>query len=347
MHLFFRRFFPLITLPLAIACCVPQPEVASPDPVRLQQPDASTTNPASADFDRWVEELAIEARSRGISETTLADALTGLQPIPLAVKAAGKQAEDVFSARRYLERMVSENRIRQGILQIREKEALFERVHDTYGVQPAYLAALWAIESDFGKGKARFPLVGALATQAWQGQRREFFRRELLAALEILDREGMKSADLRGSWAGASGQFQFIPTSYLHYAVDFDGDGHRDIWTDPADALASAANFLKEARWRPDQEWGREIQLPARFDPALAGLKVRKPLAEWRKQGLAEAAGPADRMASLLLPDGPEGPAFLVFDNFRVLMRWNRSSSFALAVGTLADRIEMGVRSEG
>jgi membrane-bound lytic murein transglycosylase B len=345
---------------LLIAACIPTPEVNTKSPAQpAESPQVAalvknassvsdsvpvTTQPTSTNFDRWLEQLATEARAQGISETTLEDALTGLKPIPQAAKAAKTQAEMVFTTSRYLERMVSQDRVRKGALQMREKRALFERISEVYGVQPQYLAALWGVESDFGRDKGRFPIIGALATQAWDGRRQDFFRRELLAALTILDEEQMKSADLRGSWAGASGQFQFIPTTYLHYAVDFNEDGKRDIWHNPEDALASAANFLAKARWKPGQEWGRPIHLPNGFDVTLGGLDTRKPLKEWRRLGIAEAGGPDDLPASLLLPDGPEGPAFLVFDNFQVLRRWNRSSSFALAIGHLADRIKTEIQ---
>jgi membrane-bound lytic murein transglycosylase B len=340
-------FTALLTLTGACAP-VKKPETAAvPPPANAVEPKPETRPEAKAPdkpaadpgFDLWLKELASEARGMGISEVTLVEALTGLQPIPRVVKRASTQAEEVFSAGRYVERMVSENRVVKGRRKLQELAELFEQVSAAYGVQPRYLAALWAIESDFGQGNADFPLVAALATQAWQGRRQAFFRRELLDALWLLDREQLSSADLRGSWAGATGQFQFIPSTCRHYAVDFNGDGHRNIWTDPADALASAANLLARSRWRPGQNWGRRVQLPQGFDVSLAGLKTRKSLAEWRGLGIIEADGPDQQSASLLLPDGPAGPAFLVFDNFRVLMRWNRSSAFALAIGHLADRL--------
>jgi membrane-bound lytic murein transglycosylase B len=327
-----------VTTPETTAAPPPAKAVASTPENRqvVKAPEKPATDP---DFALWLEELAREARESGISEATLTEALTGLQPIPRVVKRAANQAEEVFSASRYVERMVSESRVAKGRRKLQELAELFEQVSASYGVQPRYLAALWAIESDFGRGSGGFPLVPALATQAWQGRRQAFFRRELLNALWLLDKEQIPSAELRGSWAGATGQFQFIPSTYRHYAVDFNGDGHRNIWTDPADALASAANLLARSHWRPGQDWGRRINLPQGFDISLAGLKTRKSLAEWRRLGITGTDGPDERSASLLLPDGPEGQAFLVFDNFRVLMRWNRSSAFALAIGHLADLI--------
>ncbi len=340
-------FLALLTLPGACTRVTNPQRTPVPPPASAAKPTAEVPPAAkvpdkpSSDpgFDPWLEELAREARGMGISEATLAEALTGLQPIPRVVKRAANQAEEVFSAGRYVERMVSESRVANGRRKLQELGNLFEQVSSSYGVQPQYLAALWAIESDFGRGGADFPLIAALATQAWQGRRQAFFRRELLDALWLLDQEQIPSVDLRGSWAGATGQFQFIPSTYRHYAVDFNGDGRRNIWTDPADALASAANLLARSRWRPGQDWGRRVKLPQGFDVSLAGLKIKKNLAEWRGLGIAGAEGPDQQRASLLLPDGPEGPAFLVFDNFRVLMRWNRSSAFALAIGHLADRI--------
>ena len=291
-------------------------------------------------FESWLEELRQEALAQGIRPEVLHEALDGLQPIPVVITPRQKQAEFSLTKLEYVRRLASDARLREGLRQIAQHRELLQKVSETYGVQVQYLVALWAIESDFGKGGRRHSVIGALATQAYQGERQAFFRKQLLAALTILDEEQMLSADLQGSWAGAMGHFQFIPTTYRDYAVDFNGDGHRNIWTDVEDALASAASYLARAGWAKEQDWGWQVALPENFDLSLADSSIKKSVQEWRKKGVAVPLKADDVMASLILPDGPEGQAFLVTGNFRTLMRWNRSSAFALAVGTLADRLK-------
>lgn len=291
-------------------------------------------------FESWLQELRQEALAQGIRPEVLQEALDGLQPIPAVVTPRQKQAEFSLTKVEYVRRLASDQRLEEGLRQIAKHRVLLQKVSETYGVQMEYLVALWAIESDFGKGGRRHAVIGALATQAYQGERQAFFRKQLLAALTILDQEQMRSEDLQGSWAGAMGHFQFIPTTYRDYAVDFNGDGHRNIWTDVEDALASAASYLSRAGWVKDQGWGWPVALPDNFDLTLAESNIKKTLQDWRKLGLAVSGGSDDLMASLILPDGPDGQVFLVTGNFRTLMRWNRSSAFALAVGTLADRLK-------
>jgi membrane-bound lytic murein transglycosylase B len=182
-------------------------------------------------------------------------------------------------------------------------------------------------------------VIEALATLAWEGRRSAFFRRELLDALRVIDEGHIAPAQMTGSWAGAMGQFQFMPSTFRRFAVDYDHNGRKDIWSDPGDAFASAANYLSKAGWRPGMDWGRRVRLPAGFDPEIAGLNSRKSLGQWRRLGVENVQGPEKRQASLLLPEGVSGPAFLVNENFRVLLDWNRSISFALAVGLLADEL--------
>ncbi|MGE4544670.1 MAG: lytic transglycosylase domain-containing protein [Pedobacter sp.] len=322
---------------LLITACAPTPrkveQVLPPIVEKVQ-------NTEQQNFEIWLEELRQEALAQGIRPEVLQEALDGLQPIPAVVTPRQKQAEFSLTKLEYVRRLASDQRLHEGLRQIAQHRVLLQKVSETYGVQPEYLVALWAIESDFGKGGRRHAVIGALATQAYQGERQAFFRKQLLAALTILDQEQMRSEDLRGSWAGAMGHFQFIPTTYRDYAVDFNGDGHRNIWTDVEDAVASAASYLARAGWTKDQKWGWLVVLPEGFDRSLADSKIKKTLRDWRELGIPVSGGADDLNASLILPDGPDGQAFLVTGNFRTLMRWNRSTSFALAVGTLADRLK-------
>lgn len=325
------------TIPPAAKTTADPPPPASPRLIAVEP--AATAPPEDPAFQSWLEELAREARTLGIRDSTLAAALQGLQPLPQVVTHSRQQAEFVLATSEYVRRMVSEHRIREGRRHRDLHANLLQEVEEKFGVPHSVLLALWAIESDFGQGRMRYPIVDALATQAYQGRRQSFFRKELLAALTILDQEHLQREDLRGSWAGATGQVQFLPSSYLAYAVDFNGDGQRDIWNEPADILASAANYLVRAGWKKGLNWGMEVSRPAGFDPSLAGLDQRRSPSEWRQLGIREASGPDDRSLALLLPDGATGPAFLVSDNFRTLLRWNRSIAFALAVSQLAERI--------
>lgn len=325
------------TLLILITACTPTPrkaEQALPPIVEITQ---STDQQK---FENWLDELRQEALAQGIRPEVLQEALNGLHPIPAVVTPRQKQAEFSLTKLEYVRRLASEHRFQEGLRQIAQHRALLKKVSATYGVQTEYLVALWAIESDFGKGARRHAVIGALATQAYQGERQSFFRKQLLAALTILDEEQMRSEDLRGSWAGAMGHFQFIPTTYRDYAVDFNDDGHRNIWTDVEDALASAASYLTRAGWTKDQDWGWMVSLPEGFDRSLSDSNIKKSLQNWREMGLSIPGGKDNLIASLILPDGPDGQAFLVTGNFRTLMRWNRSTSFALAVGTLADRFK-------
>jgi membrane-bound lytic murein transglycosylase B len=294
---------------------------------------------AQDDFSAWLKKLRQEAAKTGISKATLQRTLTGLEPIPRVIELDRRQPEFTLSFSEYLERVVPDSRVQTGQRLLRENSALLTAISDRYGVPPAVIVALWGIESDYGRLTGGYSAVAALATLAFDGRRPAFFRTELLELLRLVDRGRIQVEPLTGSWAGAMGQVQFMPSTFRRYAVDWDGDGQADIWNSRADAFASAANFLTGAGWRHGEGWGMTVRLPAGFDPALAGLDGRRTLREWRKLGLGQVVGDDLLTASLLLPEGIDGPAFLVLDNFRVLLRWNRSNSFALAVGSLADRL--------
>ncbi len=303
-------------------------------------------SPAAAvggDFDRWLEALRADARARGIGEATLARALAGLEPLPRVIELDRRQPEGRLTFAEYRRRVVSADRIRRGSrLRLRHRRILAATAN-RYGVPDRVLVALWGIESSFGTFKGRFNVVAALATLAFEGRRAAFFRKELLAALEILDRGHIRVEDMYGSWAGAMGQPQFMPSTFLAHAVDADGDGRRDIWNSLPDVFASMANYLRRSGWDRRYLWGREVRLTRPVPRRRIGLDHRAPLDRWAARGVRRLDGrPLPRVAinaSLLLPDGPGGAAFLVYDNYRVLLRWNRSHYFALSVGLLSDAI--------
>lgn len=294
-------------------------------------------------FDQWLARLRHEAVSRGISPQTLDEALQGVSPIPRVLELDRQQPEFTLTFEQYLERVAPQSRIDDGRRLLAENRALLVRISRRYGVQPRFIVALWGIESDFGRRMGSFPVVGALATLAYDGRRSAYFRRELMDALQILDAGHVRPHDMVGSWAGAMGQGQFMPSSFRRYAVDYDGDGRKDIWGSRADALASIASYLSGLGWRSGEPWGREVRLPPGFDRRPIGKVRHRTLQQWRALGVRAADGSelanSQRRAVLIRPDGRGGRVFLVFSNWHSLMRWNRSTYFATAVGYLADRI--------
>jgi len=244
----------------------------------------------------------------------------------------------------FLEKVVTQQKINDGRAALAENQALLSRVHQRFNVQPRFIVALWAVESDFGRTMGNYSVVSALATLAFEGRRAAYFRPELIAALRIIDQGHVRTEAMLGSWAGAMGQCQFMPSTFLSYAVDFDGDGRRDIWNNRADVLGSIANYIGQLGWRGDQGWGRSVVVPPNFDTKMTGLEVRRPTADWSRMGVRTAdASPLSGVdASLVMPDGGGGPALLVYDNFRTIMKWNKSTYFAAAVGMLADGIGAG-----
>jgi membrane-bound lytic murein transglycosylase B len=221
-----------------------------------------------------------------------------------------------------------------------------QQVLQRFRVQPRFVVALWGVESDFGRTMGSYSVPAALATLAYDGRRGAMFRAELIAALKILDQGNIRVDAMVGSWAGAMGQCQFMPTTFLSYAVDFDGDGRRDIWNDRADVLGSVANYISRLGWRGEEGWGREVVVPGDFDTSLAGLDSRRSTVEWNRLGVRPVGATPftgrEPAASLVLPDGPGGTALLVYDNFRVIKKWNNSNYFAAAVGYIADSIDRG-----
>jgi membrane-bound lytic murein transglycosylase B len=293
-------------------------------------------------FADWLAELRAEARELGISEATLRE-LDNLQPLERVMELDNSQPEFVQTFTRYLGLRVTPNQVARGQSLLQQHSVLLEQVRQRYGVQPHYLVAFWAVESNYGRSTGGFSVLEALATLAFDPRRADFFRRQLLTALQIIDDGHIQAERMSGSWAGAMGQLQFMPNIFYQYGVDGDQDGRIDIWNSLPDIFHSAANFLSQSGWRGDERWGREVLLTEDFDFSLTGTSTRKPLQEWRDLGVTQLNGApipvaAGMEASVILPAGAQGPAFLGYANFRTTMTYNPSTFYALTVGHLADR---------
>ena len=304
---------------------------------------AAMPSAKAAGFTDWLADLKREAQAQGISSATLTRAFQGVQPIERIVELDRRQPEGRMTFREYRSRVLSDNRISTGQKLLAQHRSLLEQVRGRFGVPPQVVVALWGIESSYGTFKGKFGVIEALATLAFDGRRAELFRRELISALKILDRAEITVEGMFGSWAGAMGQCQFMPSTYLHYAVDFDNDGRRDIWRSLPDVFGSTANYLAKSGWSSAELWGREVRVPGSVDAGWLGLDKPVDLAVWQRRGVRRADGgalPGVVMdASLVMPDGNDGPSFLVYRNFRAIMTWNRSTYFALTVGLLADEL--------
>lgn len=300
----------------------------------------------SRSFADWLAAFKTKAVDQGIPAATVERAFRGVRRNPQIVALDSRQPEYTRPIWAYLDSAVSKARIVTGRALMLRHRALLDRIAGTYGVAPRYLVAIWGIETNYGRNMGHFDLFEALATLGYDGRRRAYGLRQLMPALRILDRGDLPRARMVGSWAGALGQTQFVPSTYLRHAVDGDGDGRRDLVASLADALASTARYLAVSGWRVGRPWGYEVRLPTGFDWASADLAVRKPVSAWRRLGVRRARGGAlpagDAVAAIYLPAGHTGPAFLVADNFRALLRYNNAGSYALAVGRLADRLAGG-----
>jgi membrane-bound lytic murein transglycosylase B len=297
----------------------------------------------AAAFSAWVEQLWPEARARGVSEALFRRAFRDVSPDPEIIRLSEHQPEFVRPVWDYLGSAVSDARIRNGQAMLAQHKAIFDAIEEKYGVSRHYVAAIWGIETSYGSFMGNKSVIRSLATLAYTGERQAFGREQLLAALDILQKGDIEPENMKGSWAGAMGHTQFIPTTYQQLAVDFTGDGKRDIWRSIPDALASTANFFRDKGWRSGETWGYEAVLPNGFDYGLADDRTQKTLAEWARLGITRPNGRPfprpDDLATLILPAGARGPAFLTIANFNVIKRYNNSTSYALAVGHLADRL--------
>lgn len=297
---------------------------------------------AAEPFEAWLQDLKAEAMQQGISPGTLDTAFKDVAPIEKVLEYDRKQPEFSQTFWTYLNRAVSTERINRGKMLLQKHAALLSEVEAKYGVQPRFLVAFWGLETNYGDYTGGFPVISALATLAHDERRADFFRAELFNALQILDQGHIAPDKMSGSWAGAMGQTQFMPSTFTGYATDGDGDGKIDIWGSLPDVFHSAAHYLASVGWKGDETWGREVKLPPGFDLDLTQLTIKKHISEWQALGVRRANGAdlpqADIEGSVILPAGAKGPAFLVYQNFRSTLVWNRSILYAAAVGYLADR---------
>lgn len=308
--------------------------------------NAQTTRTQDQSFQNWLRGLKVEAIRKGISEPVFDAAFKDAAPIEKVIFYDRRQPEFSQTLWSYFGRTISDKRIKRGQALLKEHATLFQEVEKKFGVQPRFLVAFWGLETNFGDYTGGFPVIGAVATLAHDERRSAFFREELLYALQILEAGHIAQEQMLGSWAGAMGQTQFMPSTFAAYAVDGDGDGKIDIWGSLPDIFYSAANYLSKIGWNNARTWGREVKLPHGFDPGLAQLDIEKPLSDWAAMGVTRASGRAlpkvDINGAIILPAGVNGPAFMVYENFQKIMIWNRSILYALSVGHLADRLQGG-----
>lgn len=301
---------------------------------------------ANAGFDHWIAGFRNRAMAQGIGEDVFDRAFDGIGYNADVIQKDRNQSEFTKTLWDYLDSAVSDTRIANGRAALEEHRDLLERIEAAYGVEKEIVVAIWGLESAYGSYRGSTPLIESLATLAYDGRRGAFFKSQLIAALKIVQAGDVDPRAMTGSWAGAMGHTQFIPTSYLDYAVDFTGDGKRDIWSDdPADALASTAAYLAGFGWTKGQPWGVEVRLPVGFDVELTGERIKKSPADWAALGIRDMTGEPvanHGLASILLPAGAKGAAFMIFQNFHVIERYNTADAYVIGVGHLADRIRGG-----
>jgi membrane-bound lytic murein transglycosylase B len=301
---------------------------------------------AESDFNGFLAGVRRDAIARGVRPATVDVAFEYVQYLPHVVELDHRQPEHKMTFGEYLAKVVTQKRLDDARHHLVDNWQLLERVQQQYNVQPRFIVALWGVESNFGRTMGSYSVPAALATLAYEGRRGAMFRAELISALKILDQGHVRVDHMLGSWAGAMGQCQFMPSTFLSYAVDFDRDGRRDIWNDRRDVLGSIGHYVSRLGWRGDESWGREVVVPQNIDSRYTGLDTRRSVHEWARLGIRPAGGGAfsghEPEASLVLPDGAGGTALLVYNNFRAIMRWNKSTYFAAAVGYIADSMARG-----
>jgi membrane-bound lytic murein transglycosylase B len=342
-----------------VSCAAKSPNAEAVAPATAAttaaQPKAPSTTSASttlaaqgrdpAEFPGYVDQLKQQARGQGISDATINAAFANVHFVDRVIKSDQNQLEKKVTLDDYLSRVITQAKIDRARELYQQYQPELASVSAQTGVQANYIVALWAMESQFGKIQGKEDIISALSTLAFEGRREAFFTKELMASLKIID-QGHASADqLKGSWAGAMGQNQFMPSSYLRYGKDGDGDGKIDIWNNTSDVFASTANYLATEGWQAGGSWGTEVKLPEGFNPGLAGTKTAqgKTVAQWQTLGVTLPDGlqlPAStERAWIVTPDDNQARSFLVYNNFRTIMRWNRSYYFAISIGTMADAI--------
>lgn len=325
---------------------------ARPDQdIVTSQPDITQASASNSGLQSWIKGFRSRAIKAGIKPTVYDAAMRGVRYDPEVIRRDRNQSEFTKTIWDYLDSAASATRIKNGKAALREHNRLLTRIEAKYGVEKEVVAAVWGLESAYGTFRGKMGVMQSLATLAYDARRKDFFQNELLAALKILQAGDVSPQNMTGSWAGAMGHTQFIPTSYLTYAVDFTGDGKRDIWSDdPTDALASTANYLARHGWVKGQPWGVEIKLPRGFDYELAKRKIQKMPSDWARLGVVGMDGRAVRnygKASVLLPAGAQGAAFMIFKNFAVIEKYNTADAYVIGVGHLSDRIKGGKKIQG
>jgi lytic murein transglycosylase len=312
----------------------------------VTQTVAVVNAPTNAGLQDWLTTYRPRALTAGVSASTFDRAFAGVTYNSTVIKRDRNQSEFTKTIWEYLDSAASDARVRNGKAALQKHKAKLAKIERHYGVEKEVVAAVWGLESAYGTFRGSTPVIGALATLAYDGRRGAFFEGQLTAALQILQNGDVGAAKMTGSWAGAMGHTQFIPTSYLSYAVDFTGDGKRDIWSDdPSDALASTAAYLKNSGWVTGQPWGVEVQLPDGFDYTLANRETRKMPSEWARVGIRDMNGSKvanHGKASILLPAGGQGAAFMIFSNFDAIETYNTADAYVVGVGHLSDRLAEG-----
>jgi membrane-bound lytic murein transglycosylase B len=344
-------------LAAVLAGCASAPPKAPPPPVAptvpaAPTPAAPTSTPVANDeaalqqsFTRWVDGFVVSARAAGISDAVLQAAFADVRYLPRVVELDRAQPEFTRTVWAYLDTAVSPQRVMRGQDKLLEVRAQADAAAARFGVPASILVAIWGMESNYGSNYGDIRTIDALATLGFEGRREDWARGQLMAAMKILQNGDIDRQHMIGSWAGAMGQTQFLPSNFLAFAVDADGDGRRDIWGSMADVLASTANFLARSGWQANQPWGTEVQLPPGFDVSRADASVRQSAEQWTAEGLRSMDGaplPPLTDAEILLPAGARGPAFLVGPSFRSILRYNNSTSYALGVSLLSQRIANG-----
>ncbi|MGL4748790.1 MAG: lytic murein transglycosylase [Shewanella sp.] len=300
----------------------------------------------AAAFPTCVANLQTRARREGLSEETINNTVASLQFVPKVIELDQAQPEFSQTFTNYFTKRATDWRVNEGRRLLKKHRVLLEQLAQQYGVPPQYILSFWGLETNYGSYKGKMSVLDSLATLACEPRRSDYFTSELMQALKLKEKYGFDKRTMVGSWAGAMGHTQFMPSAYAKYAIDGDGDGKADLWNSTEDALTSAANFLQHLGWQRNERWGREVLLPSNFGYEHLGAKQAQPLSQWAAQSVLQTNGlplPAiDLKAALYLPSGHTGPAFLGYENFNVIMRWNRSEFYAITVGHLADRINGG-----
>ena len=300
-------------------------------------------------FDEWIMHIQQLAKENGISNKTLASAFKNIERNERVIELDRKQPEFTLTLEEYLNNTVTEGRMNKGKKYNSEYNSLLNQISDEFGVQPRFILALWGIETSFGKFTGSFNVIRSLSTLSHDLRRREFFTDELINALTIVDQGHIEAVDMMGSWAGAMGQNQFMPSSFLSYATDYNNDSKKDIWNTQSDVFASTANYLSSSGWDSNQTWGREVIVSKEIDPEIItvsakSIKISRKIPEWSKLGVTNVDGSklpnVNIDAYLVYPEGISGRKFLVYENFKTIMKWNRSLFFGISVGKLSDMIE-------